>query len=86
MCGIAGYAALDPRRPLAEGPVHAMLACVAHRGPDDEGAFKSPGIVLGHRRLSVIRRPCWRVNAFEQHRACPNYNKLAASPRRRVKP
>jgi asparagine synthase (glutamine-hydrolysing) len=54
MCGIAGYAALDPRRPVAEGPVHAMLACVAHRGPDDEGAFKSPGIVLGHRRLSVI--------------------------------
>jgi asparagine synthase (glutamine-hydrolysing) len=54
MCGIAGYAALDPRRPLDSGPVHAMLACVAHRGPDDEGVFESPGIVLGHRRLSVI--------------------------------
>jgi asparagine synthase (glutamine-hydrolysing) len=54
MCGIAGYAALDPRRPLENGAVHAMLACVAHRGPDDEGVFESPGIVLGHRRLSVI--------------------------------
>src|SRR5690606_8601694 len=31
-----------------------MLACVRHRGPDDEGVFTGPGIVLGHRRLSVI--------------------------------
>ena len=54
MCGIAGYAAFDPRRPLDGGSVHAMLACIAHRGPDDEGVFESPGIVLGHRRLSVI--------------------------------
>jgi asparagine synthase (glutamine-hydrolysing) len=54
MCGIAGYAALDPRRPLDSGPVPGMLRCIAHRGPDDEGVFESPGIVLGHRRLSVI--------------------------------
>ncbi|MGH7500184.1 MAG: asparagine synthetase B family protein [Longimicrobiales bacterium] len=54
MCGIAGYAALDPRRPLDSGPVLAMLRCIAHRGPDDEGVFESPGIVLGHRRLSII--------------------------------
>ncbi len=54
MCGIAGYAALDPRRPLDPGPVRAMLRCLAHRGPDDEGVHCAPGIVLGHRRLSVI--------------------------------
>jgi asparagine synthase (glutamine-hydrolysing) len=54
MCGIAGQAALDPRRPLDAGPVRGMLRCLAHRGPDDEGVFEAPGVVLGHRRLSVI--------------------------------
>lgn len=31
-----------------------MNNAVAHRGPDDEGAFVQPGIALGHRRLSII--------------------------------
>jgi asparagine synthase (glutamine-hydrolysing) len=31
-----------------------MLACVRHRGPDDEGVYSAPGVLLGHRRLSVI--------------------------------
>jgi asparagine synthase (glutamine-hydrolysing) len=31
-----------------------MLACVAHRGPDDSGVHTAPGVVLGHRRLSII--------------------------------
>jgi len=54
VCGIAGIAALDPRQPIDAGPVAAMLACVAHRGPDDQGIHTAPGIVLGHRRLSII--------------------------------
>jgi len=54
VCGISGYAALDPRRTLDPAPLAAMLRCVAHRGPDDEGSFTAPGVVLGHRRLSVI--------------------------------
>jgi asparagine synthase (glutamine-hydrolysing) len=54
MCGIAGVAAFDPRRPIDATPVSRMLACVRHRGPDDEGIHAGPGIVLGHRRLSVI--------------------------------
>ncbi len=54
MCGIAGYAALDPRMPLDATHAAAMLACVAHRGPDDHGVHAAAGIVLGHRRLSVI--------------------------------
>jgi asparagine synthase (glutamine-hydrolysing) len=54
MCGIAGQAALDPRRPLDTRPVRGMLRRIAHRGPDDEGMFEAPGVVLGHRRLSVI--------------------------------
>ena len=54
MCGIAGYAALDPRQALDPGPVRAMLDQLAHRGPDDEGTHVRDGVVLGHRRLSVI--------------------------------
>jgi asparagine synthase (glutamine-hydrolysing) len=54
MCGIAGIAALDGGRDIDAAPVAAMLACVRHRGPDDEGVHVEPGIVLGHRRLSVI--------------------------------
>lgn len=54
MCGIAGAVALDPRRPVEAGPVEAMLACLTHRGPDDRGLFADEGVVLGHRRLSII--------------------------------
>ena len=54
MCGIAGYAALDPRRPLDAAAVTPMLDALAHRGPDDAGVFTDAGIVLGHRRLSII--------------------------------
>jgi asparagine synthase (glutamine-hydrolysing) len=54
MCGIAGIAAFDADRDIDAAPLDAMLACVRHRGPDDEGVHIQPGIVLGHRRLSVI--------------------------------
>jgi asparagine synthase (glutamine-hydrolysing) len=54
MCGIAGYAALDARRPLDARPVDAMLRRIAHRGPDDEGVHCAAGVVLGHRRLSIL--------------------------------
>ena len=54
MCGIAGVAAIDPRRPVDTTPLAGMLACLRHRGPDDEGIHGEEGIALGHRRLSVI--------------------------------
>jgi asparagine synthase (glutamine-hydrolysing) len=31
-----------------------MADCLGHRGPDDEGYFFSPGIGMGHKRLSII--------------------------------
>ena len=31
-----------------------MLRAQAHRGPDDEGAFSAPRVLLGHARLAVI--------------------------------
>ena len=58
MCGIAGF--LDPgnnRRPESmRRYVIDMTNSLAHRGPDDEGAWVDPnaGIALGNRRLAII--------------------------------
>jgi asparagine synthase (glutamine-hydrolysing) len=55
MCGIAGIATIDPRSSgLDSSPIRSMLTCLKHRGPDDEGEFVADGVVIGHRRLSVI--------------------------------
>ena len=58
MCGIAGF--LDPGGTrVAEAMrrhVIVMTNALAHRGPDDEGAWVDPatGIGLGNRRLAII--------------------------------
>ncbi len=55
MCGIAGIAAADPRRPpLEPEALEAMTAAIEHRGPDEDGHLLEPGVALGMRRLSVI--------------------------------
>lgn len=53
MCGILGG--------LTRGPagfdglrVQAALRRLRHRGPDAEGVYSAPGILLGHRRLSIV--------------------------------
>jgi asparagine synthase (glutamine-hydrolysing) len=50
MCGIAGIigssASIDT--------VTAMTDRLRHRGPDGAGIWSAPGIVLGHRRLSIL--------------------------------
>jgi asparagine synthase (glutamine-hydrolysing) len=50
MCGICGLVGPDatPER------VAGMTDLLAHRGPDDVGAWHAPGVALGHRRLSII--------------------------------
>jgi asparagine synthase (glutamine-hydrolysing) len=53
MCGICGSLSLSSR-PVDEAPVRAMLAAMAHRGPDAEGLMLEPGIAAGARRLAVI--------------------------------
>ncbi len=62
MCGIAGWYRDDR---LAEGrdPLDRMVQRLVHRGPDEAGYFRSPGIALGMRRLAVIdptgsQQPC----------------------------
>jgi asparagine synthase (glutamine-hydrolysing) len=56
MCGLTG--AWEPPGEL-EGQgrrLRAMAACLAHRGPDDEGHWSDPssGIGFGFRRLAVV--------------------------------
>jgi asparagine synthase (glutamine-hydrolysing) len=57
MCGIAGRWVSDGQRlEDAERSLVAMLARIAHRGPDDSGIWTdaNAGLLLGHRRLAVI--------------------------------
>ena len=56
MCGFAGILAQDGLSPSDESALGAMAAQIAHRGPDDEGAWfdSSAGVALVHRRLAII--------------------------------
>src|SRR5437867_9956731 len=53
MCGLAGIAYGDSRRPDPSG-VRAMSHAVEHRGPDDSGQHIGPGIGLASRRLAIL--------------------------------
>ncbi len=55
MCGIAGI--LTPRAdPVTITParLHAMIAAIAHRGPDSRGFYLDRFAGLGHARLSIV--------------------------------
>ena len=53
MCGIAGIMG-DISEDRGREIVERMNAAMAHRGPDDEGAWSAPGFAFGMRRLSII--------------------------------
>jgi len=51
MCGIAGrVGSSDHSQPTLE----AMVATLHHRGPDDRGYFRAPGVELGMARLAIV--------------------------------
>lgn len=57
MCGITGWANLDPRTSPPEGSeelLRSMCDRMTHRGPDSEGYLVDDGIALGMRRLAII--------------------------------
>jgi asparagine synthase (glutamine-hydrolysing) len=55
MCGICGIAGRDRTAPaLDEARLCAMTDAIVHRGPDERGLHREPGVALGMRRLSVI--------------------------------
>jgi asparagine synthase (glutamine-hydrolysing) len=55
MCGIAGVVRLDAALNLCPH-LERMHQAIAHRGPDDRGAWRSPGghALYAHTRLSVL--------------------------------
>ncbi|HWE37939.1 MAG TPA: asparagine synthase (glutamine-hydrolyzing), partial [Isosphaeraceae bacterium] len=54
MCGICGAAWTDARRALDDDRLAAMVARLAHRGPDDSGTYRDAHAALGFRRLSIV--------------------------------
>jgi asparagine synthase (glutamine-hydrolysing) len=54
MCGIAGIVDLAGNRAIANGIIQRMTQAIVHRGPDEEGYFQRPGVILGSRRLSIV--------------------------------
>ena len=53
MCGIAGILRADGG-PVAREDIAAMIAALAHRGPDGCGIRLDGPVAFGHRRLAVI--------------------------------
>lgn len=57
MCGFAGFFQSSSVRPEATAAVVMRMAlAIAHRGPDDAGAWADAeaGLALGHRRLAIV--------------------------------
>lgn len=51
MCGFVGLVGSNPAQ---RDKIQPAVGSVKHRGPDDDGMYRDPQIVLGHSRLSVI--------------------------------
>jgi asparagine synthase (glutamine-hydrolysing) len=54
VCGICGKLNFDPANHVSDGLLKSMADAIYHRGPDDEGYYRSGPVGLGFRRLSII--------------------------------
>ena len=54
MCGIAGIVDLTAEREIPTAELEAMARALVHRGPDEEGYLRRPGLGLASRRLSIV--------------------------------
>lgn len=54
MCGIAGIIDLRGHAETSFPMLRRMAHAIVHRGPDEEGFFRAPGVGLANRRLSII--------------------------------
>src|SRR5664280_3469403 len=57
MCGIVGLVGTGPDPTHEVRSAEAMLATLAHRGPDDSQVAALGGAVLGTARLALVDRP-----------------------------
>ena len=54
MCGIAGIVDLRGVADTSPAVLHRMAEAIVHRGPDEEGFFRTAGVGFASRRLSII--------------------------------
>ena len=54
MCGIAGWVDFKEDLRNKSKIMEGMVKTLERRGPDDEGIYVSPNVLLGHRRLVVV--------------------------------
>src|SRR3954467_2700757 len=54
MCGIAGIVDLTAERPFPPAALQKTAAPLFHRGPDEDGFLREPGLGLASRRLSIV--------------------------------
>ncbi|MBC7765418.1 MAG: asparagine synthase (glutamine-hydrolyzing) [Hyphomonadaceae bacterium] len=54
MCGIVGWVDFENDLRDKKDIMQAMMQTLTHRGPDDEGMYVMPQVLLGHRRLVVV--------------------------------
>lgn len=54
MCGICGRLNFDSTENVSETVLKSMADAIYHRGPDDEGYYRSGPLGFGFRRLSII--------------------------------
>ena len=55
MCGVCGLASRDRKAaPMTYARLLAMTEAIVHRGPDEDGHLRMPGVAMGMRRLSII--------------------------------
>src|SRR3979409_540094 len=55
MCGVFGWFSFG--RALSDCEIEAATSAtttLSHRGPDNQGIWRSPNVFLGHRRLTII--------------------------------
>jgi asparagine synthase (glutamine-hydrolysing) len=56
MCGICGVVQVggEPRHVVSQAVLERMTDVMAHRGPNDRGFHRAPGVAIGARRLSIV--------------------------------
>jgi asparagine synthase (glutamine-hydrolysing) len=67
MCGIFGIIARDPAH---FDYAQSQLRTIVHRGPDEEGSWRSEGVFMGSRRLSIIDLAGGKQPIFNEDRSC----------------